>query len=116
MESVRVGRRGLFKLLTDPPLAVLDEQDAPVRVEVSDPALVEATLEPFVAGEARKLKVRTLAPGTVSVQVLADADLDPGEVRTLIAQLDLEITDSGVEAQSITLERDGVWEDDTQPA
>lgn len=115
MEIVRVGRRRAFALVVDPPLAVLDQQDAPLTVESSDPAVVEATLLPFVEGEPRKVQIRTLAPGLASVTAKADADLDPGEVRQIVAQLDFEVTEAGIEAQSIALQGEGTWEDDTPP-
>lgn len=114
MEIVRAGRRRIFALALVPAIARLDEQDAPITVESSDPAVVSAELLPFEEGQPRKVRVRTLAPGTATVTVGADADLDPGETRTLLATLDFEVTESGVEAQSIALAGEGDWEDDLE--
>lgn len=108
--TVRKGKKGKLKLVTDPPGSPIDLKDVAVTVESSDPATVEAVLE-----ADGRVAWRTLAGGTagpVSVTAKADADQDLGEVRLLDGRFDFDVVDSVEEPTSVALELDGPVEDD----
>lgn len=109
MEIVRAGKYRIFVSTPEPAIAVLDQQDAPITYTSSDEAV--ATV---VKDETNPLRctVRTIAPGVASIVGKADADLDAGEVRQLEWLVaDLEVTEGGIEAQSVASTPEGPWTD-----
>lgn len=111
---VRKGKRFSIRLTTDPPDSKIDLKDVPVTVTSSDPATVEAILDP---NDPTLIKVRTLVGGTAgpaSVLFEPDVDQDFGEVRLLEGRFDMEVTDSVVEPTSIGAVVEGPVVDDVE--
>lgn len=111
-QIVRKGKKGKLRLTTDPPGSVIDMQDVAVAVVSSDPATVEAVLDP---ADSTLINWRTLAGGTagdVTVTVSPDADQDLGEVRLLSGEFVFSVIEGVVEPTSVSLAIEGPIEDD----
>jgi hypothetical protein len=109
MEIVRAGKYRIFVSAPEPVIAVLDVQDAPISYVSSDEAV--ATV---VKDEANPLRctVKTVGVGVATIIGKADADLDAGEVREIEWTVcELEVTEGGIEAQSVSATPEGPWTD-----